>query len=209
MDWRTVGIGIVVLGVVLAGILSIRGEGEPSPFAGYQRTGMMMDSDRMFIEEMIPHHQDAVDMGEMALVKAEHPELRRLAENIIRDQTREINLMRGWYRTWYGTDVPEYRSLQGGGRGMMGHSAGMGGRGMGETMTDLGRLANATQFDREFIEQMIPHHRMAIMMGRMVTQNAAHQEIRDLGSSIISNQSAEVEQMLVWYRTWYGTERPL
>ena len=33
-----------------------------------------MDSDRMFIEEMIPHHQDAVDMGEMALVKAEHPE---------------------------------------------------------------------------------------------------------------------------------------
>jgi uncharacterized protein (DUF305 family) len=80
---------------------------------------------------------------------------------------------------------------------------------MGGTMTDLGRLANATQFDREFIEQMIPHHRMAIMMGWMVTQNAAHQEIRDLGSSIISNQSAEVEQMLVWYRTWYGTERPL
>ena len=60
-------------------------------FAGERRVGRMMDPDRMFIEQMIPHHQDAIDMGNLALVRAEHPEIRQLAENVIRDQSREIS----------------------------------------------------------------------------------------------------------------------
>ena len=76
-------------------------------------------------------------------------------------------------------------------------------------MTDLGRLANATQFDREFIEQMIPHHRMAIMMGRMVTQSAAHQEIRDLRQLHHQQPECRSGTDAGVARTWYGTERPL
>jgi len=79
--------------------------------------------------------------------------------------------------------------------------------GMGGSMTDLEQLRNATQFDKEFIEQMVPHHQMAIMMAQM-TLNSDHQEMRELGSSIIRSQSAEVEQMQAWYATWYGTQVP-
>jgi uncharacterized protein (DUF305 family) len=74
-------------------------------------------------------------------------------------------------------------------------------------MTDLGQLRNATQFDKEFIEQMIPHHQMAIMMARMIS-DSDHKEMRELGSSIIRSQGAEVEQMQAWYVTWYGTQAP-
>ncbi len=72
-------------------------------------------------------------------------------------------------------------------------------------MTDLVQLGNATRFDKEFIEQMVPHHQMAIMMAGMV-QNSEHREMRVLGSSIIRSQSAEINQMRVWYSTWYGME---
>lgn len=210
MEGKTVVLGIVLLGLLLGGLLIIASNGGTGTFAGQRQTGMMGDSDRMFIEEMIPHHQDAVDMGNLALEKAEHPELRQLAQTIIRDQSKEISLMREWYRAWYGTDVPADPGQQGHGMGMMGGGPGMGmgmgGSGMGGNMTDLGKLARAPQFDKEFIEQMIPHHTMAIMMARMMTQNSRHAEIRELGSSIIRTQSAEVELMQRWYRAWYGQE---
>lgn len=168
----------------------------------------MMDPDRMFIEQMIPHHQDAIDMANLALEKAEHPEIRLLAETVISDQSREISQMRSWYKAWYGTEIPEYEdTIMGGGMNRSGSTEGMMRGGMSGSMTDLAQLRNATSFDKEFIEQMVPHHQMAIMMARM-TLNSDHQEMRELGSSIIRSQSAEVEQMQVWYSVWYGTQVP-
>lgn len=50
--------------------------------------------DAMFIDMMIPHHQGAVQMGENALAKAEHPEVKELAKKIVDAQTREIEMMK-------------------------------------------------------------------------------------------------------------------
>lgn len=68
---------------------------------------MMGDLDRRFIEDMIPHHEDAILMAELALAKSDNEELIKLAENIKREQSREIDEMRSWYKLWYGTDVSE------------------------------------------------------------------------------------------------------
>ena len=206
MERKTIELGIIIGCVILAGIFIFIVFAGYFPFVDEGRSGMMMDSDRMFIEQMIPHHQDAVDMGELALTKAEHEEIRQLAENVIRDQSREISQMRVWYRTWYGTDVPVYPGQGTGGMGMTGSGSGRRGGGMGGNMTDLPKLANAAQFDKEFIEQMIPHHQMAIMMARIVIQHSDRAEIRELGNTIIRTQSAEVDMMQEWYRTWYGRE---
>jgi uncharacterized protein (DUF305 family) len=53
-------------------------------------------TDAMFLRMMIPHHQAAVDMSEQALDKAEHPELKELAQTIIDEQSAEIEQMRGY-----------------------------------------------------------------------------------------------------------------
>ncbi|HZG62047.1 MAG TPA: DUF305 domain-containing protein [Rubrobacteraceae bacterium] len=50
----------------------------------------------MFLRMMIPHHQDAIDMSEEALERAEHPELKELAQTIIDEQSAEIELMQGY-----------------------------------------------------------------------------------------------------------------
>jgi len=53
-------------------------------------------TDAMFLRMMIPHHQLAIDMSEQALDNAEHPELKELAQQIIDEQSAEIELMEGY-----------------------------------------------------------------------------------------------------------------
>lgn len=58
--------------------------------------------DRAFIEEMIVHHEGAVEMAEQALEKALRPEIKEMAADIIEAQTREIQMMQKWLKEWYG-----------------------------------------------------------------------------------------------------------
>ncbi len=58
--------------------------------------------DKAFIEEMIVHHEGAVEMAEAALMSAKHKEIKDMANAIISTQTSEIDQMKTWLKTWYG-----------------------------------------------------------------------------------------------------------
>lgn len=60
------------------------------------------DYDRDFLDQMIPHHAQAVDMAQRAQAQAEHQELRELAGRIVQQQQAEIALMQQWQRDWFG-----------------------------------------------------------------------------------------------------------
>jgi len=86
--------------------------------------------------------------------------------------------------------------------------------GMGEGMgmhgsTNLTALRQAADFDRAFLEQMIPHHQMGVMMASMAQTNAQHPELRQLEQEMVRVQSEEIQQMAQWYRSWYpaGAQR--
>lgn len=169
---------------------------------------IMGQVDRHFIERMIPHHEEALEMAQLASSRAKHSEIKRLAASIIQDQTREINQMRTWYKAWYGTNVPAVSSGMGrmGNRsGMMGnHSDRMGMHQSGMSMEmDLQALKNAPDFDREFIRQMVPHHQMAVHMAQMLLNRTNRPDMRNLAQSIIKSQMAEITQMQQWNQAWY------
>lgn len=152
--------------------------------------------DKAFIEMMVPHHQSANEMAEMALQKAQSPEVKRLAQNIIRDQSREIRQMQTWYRQWYGSEIPKMSmdnmnmsSRMGQGMMMAMQQQEM----MDKEMMDA--LRTAPNFDQEFLRQMTRHHQMATMMAGMVVDTAKHPETRNLAQNIIRSQSAEIAQM--------------
>jgi len=78
-------------------------------------TGMDMDTaslktadpfDRAFIDMMVPHHQGAVRMARVQLAKGSDPELKKLAQEIIAEQAREIGEMNQWRTTYYGAASP-------------------------------------------------------------------------------------------------------
>jgi uncharacterized protein (DUF305 family) len=58
--------------------------------------------DQRFIEAMIPHHEGAIGMAEDAQQKAQHQEIKLLADTIIDAQAAEIAEMKQWLNDWYG-----------------------------------------------------------------------------------------------------------
>lgn len=62
--------------------------------------------DRAFIDMMVPHHQGAIRMARVELAKGESPALKKLAQQIIDAQTKEIGEMNRWRTTWYGKPSP-------------------------------------------------------------------------------------------------------
>lgn len=173
---------------------------------GSGRSGMPMgqhSADAHFIVMMIPHHEGAIAMAELALQRSRRPEIRGLAERIRTSQSQENAQMRRWYRQWYGSDVPTW---PGQGMGMRG-GMGMGGMGMGMPgfSTSLDSLRTAPDFDRAFLVQMIAHHRMGVMMASHAQWGTVHPELRELEAAMVRVQSEEIEQMARWYQQWFGT----
>ena len=157
---------------------------------------MMGGIDSHFIEQMIPHHEDAITMANLALARAEHPEIKTLANDIIKAQSEEIDQMKQWYKSWFGSNVPDIGVSVGQGMGMMMQG------GMMDNETDIKTLENAKPFDKEFIEQMIPHHQMAVMMAQMLLRSTNRPEMKQLAENIISSQTKEINQMREWYLVW-------
>jgi uncharacterized protein (DUF305 family) len=174
--------------------------------------------DQHFIEMMIPHHQDAIIMADLALSRSRRSEVKELAASIKQEQTSEIKKMRTLYKQWYSTEVPNHSmtdmgmmgshhnqgqkkdSSMGSSSGMeMGMGSGMGmGMGMMNMKMDIDALKTAKDFNKEFVRQMIPHHQMAVKMAQMVSERATHPEIRTLAESIIKSQNAEIAKMQAW-----------
>ncbi len=178
--------------------------------SGYQfGTRTMMGSgyrnatniDQHFIEQMIPHHEDAITMANLALSKSKKPEIKILAQNILKSQGDEITQMTQWYVEWFGQTVPS-GATQMGMHGMTGSGNSLH-MGLLGNETDINSLDSALDFDKEFIRQMIPHHQMAIMMANMLENSSDRSEMRELAKNIISSQSKEIEDMRSWYGSWY------
>ena len=143
--------------------------------------------DQRFLNQMIAHHQGAVMSAQMMIADSARPELRDLAQRIITGQQREIDQMGEWRQEWYGT------ASSGTLPGMMG-SGMMGGAMMNrEQMRQM--MGASADFDRMFLQMMIPHHEAAIAMAQQALTQAEHPEIKTLAQGIITTQRAEVGEM--------------
>ena len=148
---------------------------------------------------MAPHHMGAVAMAQIAQTRAEHPELKTLAANIIASQNTEIGQMKQWRKAWFGSDqtpsMDQMPMLPG-----MDMTA-MNSMNMAQ---DIKNLQTATPFDKAFLQAMIPHHQSAIDAAKVAKDKGMHPEIKTLAASIITDQQKEITQMQGWLKAWYG-----
>jgi len=139
--------------------------------SGFSRT------DVMFAEMMIPHHEQAIEMSDLALINTTNPSILELANEIKAAQAPEIELM----SSWPGVDAMAH----------MGHS--MSGMLSDAEMAALA-AATGTEFDRLFLTGMIKHHEGAIEMAQDVV-DSKNQTVVDLADAIIQAQRAEISRM--------------
>src|SRR4028118_27561 len=147
-------------------------------------------SDERFIDAMVPHHQGAIEMAQVALENAEHPEILALAEEIVLAQETEIEQLKAIKQEQFGTsEVSMDMSAE--------EMEGMG------MAIDPQKLANQGLFDKAFIDNMIPHHESAIAMAQVVLGESENPEIREIAGAIVDAQEREIEQMRSWRDEWY------
>lgn len=154
--------------------------------------------DLRFIDAMIPHHQGAVEMAKQAQQKSTRPEIKKLADDIIKAQEKEIQEMQQWRKQWYpqASSQPMMHSHNG---QMTPMSDDM----HNQMMMQMNLGAADAEFDLRFINAMIPHHEGAITMAQDVLNKSKRPEMKQLAEDIISSQKAEIDQMKQWRDTWY------
>ena len=147
------------------------------------------DADVAFAQGMIPHHEQAVEMAQLASDRAENPEVKELAGDIEAAQAPEIEQLTTWLDAW-GAEPAED-----GMEGMEGMEGGdMGGMMSEEDMTML-EDASGAEFDQMFLEMMIEHHRGAISMAETEVTDGENPDAIDMAENIITTQESEIEQM--------------
>ena len=149
---------------------------------GHNSSSQMLGSDAMFLQMMIPHHEQAVVMSDLALSISKDAEVLKLAKQIKDAQAPEIIEMQGWLSDAGLSEDP-------------GHSMG---DGMGGMLSDseLSALKGSTgkAFDKLFLAGMIAHHEGAIHMVMMI-ENSQDSDVNRLGQDIVKSQTAEIELM--------------
>lgn len=161
--------------------------------AAPQNAAGFNDTDVMFAQMMIPHHEQAVDMAKVVLAKSANADVKKLATAIEAAQAPEIARMKGWLSAWA---KPTAMPGTGGTGGMNGMDHGTGTDGM---MSDADmqkfRAATGTELDTQFLQMMIVHHNGAIKMAEDELAKGVNTDARKLAEAVKTSQSAEVQQM--------------
>ena len=135
----------------------------------------------MFLQMMIPHHQQAIVISDLAISISKNEDILKLANQIKGAQAPEIDQMKSWLKAAGLGEDP-------------GHSM----HAMAGMLTDsqLEQLKNSTgkDFDRQFLSGMIAHHQGAVEMVRMI-ENSSDLKLRDFGEQINQSQSSEIAVM--------------
>lgn len=175
-------------GVVAMVLLALTACGGDDDSTGAEVDGNPNEADIAFAQGMIPHHEQAIEMAELATERAESDEVLDLAARIEAAQQPEIERMEAWLEEWGEDDGMSGMEMDGDG------ASGMEG-GMSEAdMAEL-EAASGAEFDRLFLEMMIEHHRGAISMAETEVAEGSHPDAVRLAEAIIEDQEAEIAEM--------------
>lgn len=145
------------------------------------------DADVTFAQGMIPHHEQAIEMADIALdpTVGAGEQVRDLATRIKGAQDPEVMMMTGWLTDW---GMPMQMDMEG-------HDmSSMDGVMSADEMDALAALTGS-DFDAMWLQMMIRHHQGAISMAQTVKAGGFSPEVLALADQIIAAQQAEIAEM--------------
>lgn len=157
-----------------------------------ETTAQFNDADVTFAQGMIPHHEQAVEMAQMAEEQADSAEVKALAAKIEAAQAPEIEKLREWLDEW-GAEAPS-GSMD---HGDMGHGDQDGSMSGMMTEDDMNKLSDASgaEWDEMFLTMMIEHHEGAVEMAQTQVEDGKNPDAIAMAQEIISTQQAEIDEM--------------
>jgi uncharacterized protein (DUF305 family) len=147
--------------------------------------GETTEADVAFVAAMVVHHEQAVELAELAPGRAADPELTELAARIAVTQAAEAESMRGWL---------ERRSSRDAASGDHDHAEGMAGEISRSTIDRAAGLSGAA-FDRLFVGAMIPHHEGALEMAEARMAESGDPAVARWARAIATAQALEIDRL--------------
>ena len=142
----------------------------------------MVTSNQSFLQNMIPHHQEAINTSYIIQATTQDPELKQFAGNVITNQNKEVKEMKEWYKKWFNKEYTNNDSYI-------------------PMMTKMNGLSG-TQLDKAYIQGMTLHHTGAIQMAKkMQTIKDPKPELLTLASNIIKDQNSEIQMLNNWLKS--------
>jgi uncharacterized protein (DUF305 family) len=156
--------------VLSAAVASASGPAPEAPQAAFEQA---------FLTNTIDHHFMAVEMGELCVAKGRSAKLRRVCQDIVEEQSAEIEEMQGYLRDWYGTEKEP----------MMPDDPLDGDM---HDMEELEQAAPGREFDVLVSRMFIEHHLLQIARSKRCLRRAYHEELEDLCRRQIETQAREI-----------------
>ena len=163
-----------------------RADSDSSPSDNASSDAVWNDADVKFVQGMIPHHEQAVEMSDMMTGRIVSEATAVLAEQIRASQTAEVSLMQGFLADW-GVELDPHAGHSGD------HSMGEGM--MSDEQLDKLMSTNGVDFERMWLTMMLEHHRGAVAMANTVLSGGRDPRVRSLAEGIIAAQQAEIAQI--------------
>jgi uncharacterized protein (DUF305 family) len=181
----------ILLAVVAAALLAACGRGAASPLPAAQPPDFN-DADIAFLQVMIPHHQQAIDMAKLVTGRTRRPELVKLAATITASRVAEIRRMQAWLTRW--RPAAADASSQHDQTALPGMLA--------EGQLDWLQTLTGAQFDLGFVTMLHTHHSRAVELADTELRSGASAEVKAFARKIIAAQQREIRQLQRWQDTW-------
>lgn len=149
---------------------------QTSPESSSESKNTQTSADAHFLDMMTEHHRDGIKMTELATQKAQSKEIKTLAQKILKDQKEELKQMEIWRDRKFSNESKM--------------------EAMSEPM-DVSKLESAKgkDFDKQFADMMIQHHKDGIKMAKDSSPQLRDGEIKNFVGRMIKNQTKEEEQL--------------
>ena len=145
-------------------------------FSGLVFAQEAIPADAKFLDQFSQHHMDAIKMSKMAEKKVENPELKKIVQKMLKDQSKEVEQMKKWRKDLYPSvaqssmDMPKM------------------------DMTKLEK-AKGHEFDMAFADMMAQHHQQGVDMVQKVSDQLSNSKIKQFALQASKNQQEEKKKL--------------
>ncbi|MEV4756956.1 DUF305 domain-containing protein [Micromonospora sp. NPDC049559] len=156
--------------------------------AGASAGGRYNEADVMFLQMMVTHHGQGLEMVRLAERKATRDEVRTLAAAIDVTQTDEVATMTGWLRSWGRPTEADSNAHA------HAHHGGMPATGPAEI--EALRQADGADFERKFLNLLVAHQHNAAELAGAELRGGTNFATKELAGRIEASRNAQIKQML-------------
>jgi uncharacterized protein (DUF305 family) len=156
--------------------------------AAVKADGAHNDTDTMYLQMMVAHHEQGLEMVNLAKDKATNPDLKTLAQAVSATQTDEVTMIKGWLTDWGQTTKVDHAPSA--------HADHGGLPATGPEEIEALKKASGKTFDTAFLNLFVAHQHNAVEMAAMEKSGGTNAETKAFAERVKQSRSAQIQQML-------------